>query len=69
MLEGLGWGDAKKELFAKMNQTISPMREKFDYYQSHRDEVDAILEEGAKKARAIATPMLAKIKKAIGVTR
>lgn len=69
MLEGLGWGDAKKELFAKMNQTISPMREKFDYYQSHRDEVDAILEEGAKKARAIATPMLAKIKKAIGITR
>jgi len=45
------------------------MREKFDYYQSHRDEVDAILEEGAKKARSIATPMLAKIKKAIGVTR
>lgn len=69
MLEGLGWGDAKKELFAKMNTYIAPMREKFNYYQSHRDEVDAILQEGAKKARAIATPKLEKIKKVIGVTR
>lgn len=69
MLEGLGWGDAKKELFAKMNSYIAPMREKYDYYQSNRDEVDEILMNGAKRAREIATPMLEKVKKSIGVLR
>lgn len=67
--EGLGWGDAKKELFAVINDYIKPMREKFYYYQEHRDEVDKILAEGAVKARAIATPCLDRVKKAIGVKR
>ena len=67
MLAGLGWGDAKKELFNVINEYIKPMREKFYYYQVHRDEVDAILAEGAKKAREIAIPCLERVKKAIGV--
>lgn len=67
LLSGLGWGDAKKELFALMNEYIKPMREKFYYYQSHREEVDKILVEGAEKARAIAKPFLERVKKAIGI--
>lgn len=69
MLAGLGWGDAKKELFTVMNNYIKPMREKFYYYQEHLDEVDKILADGALKARKIATPCLEKVKKAIGVIR
>lgn len=64
---GLGWGDAKKQLFEVVNNYIKPMREKFEYYQNHREEVDKILQDGAIKARSIATPFLKKIKKAIGV--
>lgn len=67
LLEGLGWGDAKKELFAVMNETISPMREKYNYYMNNKNLVDEILENGAKKAREIASKNLAKIKQAIGV--
>ena len=69
MLAGLGWGDAKKELFTVMNNYIKPMREKFYYYQEHLGEVDEILADGALKARKIATPCLEKVKKAIGVIR
>lgn len=66
LLAGLGWGDAKKELFNLINDYIKPMREKYFYYQSHRQEVDDILAKGAVKARKIAQPCLAKVKKAMG---
>lgn len=65
--EGLGWGEAKKQLFEVANEYLKPMREKYFYYQSHRDEVDKILEEGAVKARIIARKTLARVRKAIGV--
>ncbi len=64
---GIGWGDAKKELYRVMNEYIAPMRTKYDYYMSHRDEVDKILEDGAVKARKIATKTLQRVRKAIGV--
>lgn len=67
MLAGLGWGDAKKQLYKVMNDYISPMREKYNYYQSHRDEVDRLLANGAVVAREIARKNLNKIKKMIGV--
>ena len=43
------------------------MREKYNYYQSHRQEVDQILCDGAKKMRMQAQERLNLIKSAIGV--
>ena len=67
--QGLGWGDAKKELFEVANAYITPMREKFVYYQNHPQEVDAILENGAKKAREIAKNCIKKVRIAIGAEK
>ncbi len=67
LLKGLGWGEAKKQLFIVANEYIKPMREKYDYYIMHKDEVNNILKQGAEKAREIASVNLAKIKKLIGV--
>lgn len=64
---GLAWGEAKKELFEVANEFIKPMREKFFYFQEHKDEVDKILIAGAQKARPIAKDVLSKVRKAIGV--
>lgn len=64
---GLSWGEAKKELFEVANNFIAPMREKFDYYQAHRSEVDEILRKGSEKARIIAKSTLNRVRKAIGV--
>lgn len=69
LLNGLGWGDAKKELFEIANAYIKPMRDKFDYYISHKDEIDKILKDGAEKARLITKNKLYKIKKLIGITK
>lgn len=65
--EGLGWGEAKKKLFALINGYISPMREKYNYYMDHPEEVEKILQSGAFKARYIAKKMITKIRKRIGV--
>ena len=65
--EGVGWGEAKKQLFEVANEYIKPMREKYFYYQNHRDEVDKILADGAAKARAIAQKTIQRVRKSIGV--
>ena len=67
--KGLAWGEAKKQLFEVANRFISPMREKFNYYMSHRDEVDKILQTGAMKAEKVAKEVLARVRKAIGTDR
>ena len=64
---GIGYGDAKKELFELANQTLKPMREKYNYYKTHKQEVIQILNKGAERARHIAKNVLAKVKENIGV--
>lgn len=66
---GLAWGEAKKQLFAVMNRYIAPMREKFDYYMAHFDEVEEMLKNGAEKARKIAKEQLNRVKIAIGAKK
>lgn len=65
--EGISWADAKKELFEIMNAYLKPMRDKYDYYMAHYDEVEKMLENGEKKARVIAKETIERVKKAVGV--
>lgn len=65
--EGISWADAKKELFDIMNEYLKPMKEKYNYYMAHYDEVEKLLQDGEIKARAIAKETLARVRKAICV--
>ena len=65
--EGIGWGEAKEELFLVMNDFFTKPRETFHYYMSHTEELDRILETGAKKARAKAKPLLKEVKTKLGI--
>ena len=66
LLNGLGWGEAKKQLFEVANRYLSPMREKFNYFMAHKDEVEKILKEGAIKAQLVAEKVLKRVRIAIG---
>lgn len=68
LTQGIGWGEAKKELFRVMNNYLSPMREKYNYYNTHRELVDEILHEGAKKVRVIAGKTMERVRNSIGAT-
>lgn len=55
----------KKELAKNISDTLKPMREKREYYETHLEEVDKILIEGTEKARKDAEDTMIKIKKAM----
>ncbi len=65
---GLAYGEMKKELFALLEDTFSAQRDRYDDLMDNTDELDKILEEGSEKARDIAVPILARVRKAVGVS-
>ena len=62
---GMGYGTVKKMLLAAVLEEIGDKREKYNYYLSHFDEVEDMLHVGAQKARAVANPVLQRVKDAI----
>ena len=64
---GISWADAKKELFEMANEYLKPMRDKYNYYMEHFDEVKEMLKKGEEKAKAISRETILRVKKAIGV--
>lgn len=66
--EGIGWGDAKKKLFALINEEVAEARERYEDLLARPADIEAELQKGAEKARAVSKPMLAQIREAIGIS-
>ena len=64
---GISWAEAKTTLFEIANRFLSPMREKYNYYMEHYDEVEKILEKGEEKARKIAVETMDRVRVAVGI--
>jgi tryptophanyl-tRNA synthetase len=65
--EGIAWSDAKQLLFERIDREIAPMREKYDALVADPAQLEKILLAGAQKARARATPFMAKLRHAVGL--
>jgi tryptophanyl-tRNA synthetase len=65
--QGLGWGEAKQKLAALIESELGDARERYARLMAHPDDIEDILREGAKKARAIATPFVASLRDAVGL--
>lgn len=63
---GYGYGHAKQELFELIKTKYAKERELFNYYMSNLEEVDKKLHIGAEKAKAIATPVLQRVRQKLG---
>jgi tryptophanyl-tRNA synthetase len=66
---GLAWGEAKKRLFDVVDRELAPQRERFEALMAHPDRIEEQLQLGARKARAVATPFLARLREAVGLRR
>ncbi len=66
---GLGYGDVKKDLLARLLAYFEPMRERREDLAQRPDEVEDILADGVRRARAIATPVLESCREAAGLGR
>ncbi|HWP19261.1 MAG TPA: tryptophan--tRNA ligase [Burkholderiaceae bacterium] len=64
---GLGWGEAKQRLVDLIESHIGPMRPKYEDLVAHPERIEEILQEGARKARKVAAPLLAELREAVGL--
>lgn len=64
--DGIGWGQAKQELFEYINAHITPARERYNQLIQNADYIEQTLKNGAEKARKISIPFLNDIRSAIG---
>ena len=66
--DGIGWGDAKQQLFERIDAEVAPMRERYEALMAKPAEIEAILRDGAKKLREkYAIPFLAELRQAVGL--
>jgi len=66
---GIAWGDAKQTLFERIDREVAPMRERYHALMADPARIEAILQAGARKARAEATPFMAELRQAVGLRR
>jgi tryptophanyl-tRNA synthetase len=64
---GLAWGEAKQALFELLDGHLAPMRERYEALMAKPAAIEATLQAGAAKARAIATPLLRDLRAAVGL--
>jgi len=64
---GMGWGEAKEELFRVVNRELGPMRQRYDELMADPSGLDEILAKGAERARVIAAATVKRFRKAAGI--
>ncbi|AJQ94282.1 tryptophan--tRNA ligase [Gynuella sunshinyii] len=65
--DGIGWGDAKKQLFEYLNEMLAEKRQTYNELMANPDYIESTLKKGEAKAREKAAVLLAKAKKAVGI--
>lgn len=66
-LEGIAWGEAKKDLFEFLDEQLSAPRARYNELMNDLGFVEAELKKGAVKAREISVPFMDKIRVAAGI--
>lgn len=64
---GISWADAKHLVCERIDQEIAPMRAAYQDLIDNPAKMEAILQAGAAKARAIATPFMGQLRHAVGL--
>jgi tryptophanyl-tRNA synthetase len=64
---GMGWGEAKEELFRVVNRELAPVRERFNAIIADSAALNRILAAGAEKARPIAAATLRRFRRVAGI--
>ncbi|TAL86505.1 MAG: tryptophan--tRNA ligase [Rhodanobacter sp.] len=67
LLDGLGWGQAKQVLYERIEADVAPLRKRYEAFMADPAAIEVILQEGARKARAIAAPKIAALREVLGL--
>ncbi|MFK7975559.1 MAG: tryptophan--tRNA ligase [Halioglobus sp.] len=66
--DGIAWGEAKKQLFELVNETLAPARERYVELLEKPALVEDVLQSGAERARKESSELMAKIRNAVGIS-
>ena len=66
---GLAWGEAKQRVVELIEAHVGPMRARYEHLMAYPEQIEEILLAGARKARAVATPLLAELRNAVGLRK
>ena len=67
--DGIAWGEAKQQTFELINGELTGSRDQYEELIAAPGRIEETLREGAEKARAYASPFLARIRDAVGIKR
>jgi tryptophanyl-tRNA synthetase len=65
--EGIAWGEAKQKTFELINAELAGPREQYNSLVAQPKRIEEELLKGAARARAFATPFMARIRSAAGI--
>ena len=65
-VRGISWGKAKEYLFEAANSLLTKPRQRYGELMGKTAKIEAILRDGAQRARERTAPLLEKVKRAIG---
>ena len=65
--DGIGWGDAKQQLFELINAELAEKRDHFAELTANPSRIEDILQAGAAKARKVAHERLQQVREAVGI--
>ena len=65
--DGIGWGDAKQQLFERINRELAPLRERYEALVARPETIEGALHAGAERARALSRPFVARLRHAVGL--
>ena len=66
-VEGIAWGEAKKQLFELINGQLAEPRERYNQLIESPAEVEKILQKGGERARQHSAALIAKVRKSVGI--
>jgi len=66
-VRGIAWGEMKQYLFAYLNDHLQGPRERYLELLAHPEQIERVLQEGARRARQYSRPFLAQIRRAVGI--
>ena len=64
---GIAWGEAKTILFDRLNEFLKPYKNEYDRIIEDRGYVEQVLIDGANTAKEVSTPLIEKIRSAVGI--
>jgi tryptophanyl-tRNA synthetase len=67
--DGIGWGDAKRKLFERIDAELAPMRDRYEALVAKPQAIEEQLHVGAEKARRRSAPFIEKLRWAAGIRR